>query len=91
MHRINPEKLQFANLATRTYPMDMDNKFKHHPPTSDTVANAHQRIREECAYLSSIISQCVPVSDEKDEAVKKLQEVMFWSNAGIARHLNARE
>lgn len=104
MHRINPEKLQFANLATRTYPMNMDtlnsltpdeidrmNRFTHHTPSSEKVIEAHQKIREECLKLSSYIAHYVPDSREKSLALTKLEEVMFWSNAGIARHQNASE
>ena len=71
--------------------IDRMNQFNSHPPTSETIVRAHEKIREECLRLSSYISYYVPIGDEKDEALKKLQEVMFWSNAGIARNQNGTD
>ena len=70
---------------------DRINRFTHHAPSSEEVIKAHQKIREECLKLSSVIAYHVPNSREKSLALTKLEEVMFWSNAGIARNQNDRE
>lgn len=64
----------------------MDSRFKHHPPTSDDVIEAHQTIREECDQLYNIICYVVPESYERDMAIVRLEECMMWANAGIARN-----
>lgn len=63
----------------------MDHRFQHHPPSSDWVIRSHQTIREECNQLFEIIECMVPDGREKSLAITKLEEVMMWANAGIAR------
>lgn len=61
--------------------------FKYHPPTGTGVV-AHERIRAKARELADLIDEIVPVScsDEKEIAIVKVQEVMMWACAGIARH-----
>jgi hypothetical protein len=64
---------------------DIENRFKHHPPTSGKTINAHEAVRTFCLDLANNINKLVPDSREKSLALTKLEEVMMWSNAGIAR------
>lgn len=64
----------------------MNYRFKHHPPTSDAVINAHQAIRIECDFLFEVINASVPEGHERSIAVTKVEEAMMWANAGIARN-----
>ncbi|WP_395705260.1 hypothetical protein [Rhodococcus ruber] len=48
---------------------DIDNRFDFHPATTAEKRGEHGSIREACKAL----------------ALTKLEEAMFWANAGIAR------
>lgn len=65
---------------------DMINRFSFHPAKDVPTANAHEAIREACLKLSSFIDSYVPNGREKSLALTHLEEVMMWSNAGIARN-----
>jgi hypothetical protein len=63
---------------------DIVARFVSHPPDSARRAEheiATTRIRELALYLN----QTLPEGREKSLAITHLEEVMFWSNAGIAR------
>ena len=70
---------------------DLDTRFNHHPPRDASIALAHQSVRENCLSLAREISSIMPDSREKSLALTKLEEVMFWANAGIARILNYQD
>jgi hypothetical protein len=42
-------------------------------------------IRAEAQHLAVLIADMVPEGREQSLALTKLEEVMFWANAGIAR------
>lgn len=65
---------------------ELRNKIRHHPPKHDGIAAKHSDYREAIFKFGQIIGILVPDCDERKEALKKLEEVMFWGNAGIARH-----
>ena len=64
---------------------DLENRFMHHPIKNAETAEKHDTIRNTCLRLALDINNLVPDCDEKETAVKYLEEVMFWANAGIAR------
>lgn len=64
---------------------DLTNRFRHHPPKSDAVAHSHGKIRETCLDLAVTIKILVPNGREQALALTNLEQVMMWSNAGIAR------
>ncbi len=65
---------------------DLENRFKFHPANSSNKANAHENIRSSCLSLAKYINETVPEGREKSLAITHLEEVMMWSNAGIARN-----
>lgn len=65
---------------------DLDNRFKFHPADEDT-ATRHEHIRDMCRGLADHVNRNVPDGREKALAMTALEEVMMWSNAGIAREL----
>ena len=65
---------------------DLAHRFNHHPPKSQSVAEGHGFIREECLALAEILDRTLLVGREKALALTKLEEVMFWANAAIARN-----
>lgn len=58
--------------------------FAFHPATPDTGPR-HDRIRRLCRSLAHELTAEVPTGRELSCALTALEEVMMWSNAGIAR------
>jgi hypothetical protein len=67
---------------------DLEDRFRHHPPATDARRMAHVMVREDCLRLAKLIDELLPNCREKSTAVTNLEQVMFWSNAGIARQSN---
>lgn len=59
-------------------------RFTYHPPKEEQVA-AFQEIRAQAMYLARYITQASPDCRERSLAITKLEEVVMWANAGIAR------
>lgn len=64
---------------------DIDNRFSYHPATTDETKAKHEQVRELCKSLADELDEMLPPSREKSLAITKLEEAMFWANAGIAR------
>lgn len=64
--------------------LDINNRFTYHQPQSDDTAK-YVEIREAARELAHLINKRCPESREKSLAITKLEEVVFWANAGIAR------
>lgn len=64
--------------------LDLDSLFDTHNVSEVGRANMAD-IREACADTAYKIKRLAPEGAEKTLALTKLQEVMFWANAGIAR------
>lgn len=62
----------------------IQNDFKFHP-ADEAKGQTHQAVREACELAAHKINSLVPESREKSLALTKLEEAMFWANAGIAR------
>lgn len=63
---------------------DLQNRFSYHFPSSEKNEK-YNLIRENAYKLALLINDICPKTIETETALKKLEEVMFWSNAGIAR------
>lgn len=77
-------EMQSADELT-PFQKDMVNRFSFHSPKNDDVKYAHEAIRNQCLKMTSFIDSYVYSGREKALALTKLEEVMFWANAGIAR------
>ncbi len=64
---------------------DLDNRFAYHAPTGGKAAK-HGALRADCLELAKKICAVVPPGREQALALTKLEEVMMWANAGIARN-----
>lgn len=62
-----------------------ENNFTYHAPKSGQPEK-YELLRSEIKEMAYLINSLVPDSREKSIALTKLEEVMFWSNAGIARN-----
>jgi hypothetical protein len=65
---------------------DLRHRIKHHAPSHDWIAAKHKDLREAVFKMGQIIGILVPKGQEQSLALTKLEELMFWGNAGIARN-----
>lgn len=71
---LSPEKLQ-----------ELAHRFTYHAP-KDTQPERYVALREAGKELATLIAQCCPDGREQATAITKLEEAIFWANAGIARN-----
>jgi len=69
--------------------MELNRRFDHHAPTPEVVEQ-HEQFRARCKTLATIITNNLPEGREKSLTLTKLEEVLFWGNAAIARY-NAKD
>lgn len=74
------------NYADR---LRIDLRFDHHPPRTAAVRETHELICAAHGDLARRILRHVPEGRERSLALRKLEEALMWSNAGIARHQDA--
>lgn len=65
-------------------PEDIANRFDYHAPNAAKV-DVHEHVRRECRNLADRLNSLLPEGREKSLAITHLEEVMFWSNAAVAR------
>lgn len=63
----------------------IETSFSYHKPPNSEVAATHKIYRDACKALAYDIKALVPEGREQALAITKLEEVMMWGNAGIAR------
>lgn len=63
----------------------IENKFTYHPPFGDQPQR-YQQIRDTAKKFALQIEAQTPESCEQAWALTKLEEVVFWANAAIARN-----
>lgn len=64
---------------------EIEHRFVYHPPTGEGQIQRYRAIREMAKDLAHTIDALVEDSREKSVALTKLDEVVFWANAGVAR------
>lgn len=65
---------------------DINHRFDYHVPNTAKVREAHESVRFGCKNLANFLSQRLPEGREKALAITKLEEVLLWANAAIARN-----
>lgn len=63
---------------------DIQRRFSFYPPSEDRALE-HTRVRVECREFALYLDEVLTDGREKTLALTKLEEVMFWANAAIAR------
>jgi len=58
--------------------------FTYHPPTENQVLR-FQTLREDAADFARVLDMVCPEGREKTLAMTKLEEVVMWANAAVAR------
>lgn len=66
----------------------IDNRFRFHPADTDDKRKAHEYVRETLRVVAHRFDEELPDGREKSVVMTKLEEVMFWANAAIAREGN---
>ena len=60
-------------------------RFTYYPPQGGQPER-YQAIRAKALELAHLLDDECPLSREKSLAMTKLEEVVMWANAAIARH-----
>jgi hypothetical protein len=63
----------------------IEHNFKYHAPTQSDIKK-HQSIRDFAKSFAHLINESCIESREKSLALTKLEEVVMWANAAIARY-----
>jgi hypothetical protein len=71
-------------------PADIEHRFAFHPAADAEKRDVHTSVRQGCRYLADFMNGALPEGHEKALAVTKLEEVMFWGNAALARRREAQ-
>ena len=64
---------------------DLEKRFTYHPPKGDQPSR-YEIIRGQARNFANYIDENCPDSREKSLAMTKLEEVVMWANASIARN-----
>lgn len=72
-------------IVTNEMSKDLENRFTYHPPKNDQQTR-YVILRDEAKALAFRIVVLTPKSREQSLALTKLEEAVFWANAGIARN-----
>jgi hypothetical protein len=64
---------------------DIANRFTYHAPKAGQPER-YQQIRAAARELADLLTAQCPESRELSLALTKLEEVVFWANAAIARN-----
>lgn len=63
---------------------DLENRFTYHPP-KDFQPTLYSGMRSQAHEFAMMLTEVCPESRELSLAITKLEEVVFWANAAIAR------
>lgn len=76
-----------ATIAARPTPTehDLEHRFTYHPPKPGEPAIYHD-LRRQAWGLAERIAEVTGPSRERSLAITKLEEVVMWANAAIARN-----
>lgn len=66
---------------------DIEHRFAFHAATTEEKRDAHTSVRQQCRQLADALNEQLPEGREKSLAMTKLEEVMFWGNAALARQV----
>jgi len=64
---------------------DLTNRFTYHAP-KDGQPEKYVAIRDKAHELATLITDLSVSSRERSLALTKIEEAVFWANAGIARN-----
>ncbi|MEU6781489.1 hypothetical protein ABZ912_19975 [Nonomuraea angiospora] len=62
----------------------LDEWFGYHPPSDQSIANAHEMVRDKCRELAQFLSDLLPECPDKTVALRAVRQVMYEANATLA-------
>lgn len=65
---------------------ELIDRFRFHPAITQESQEAHNRVRQLCMELALDLNELIVDGREKSLVMTKLEEVMMWANASIARN-----
>lgn len=65
----------------------IEHNFRYHAPKAGQPAK-YERIRDEAKRLAETLVELCPNSRERSLAMTRLEEVVMWANASIARSVD---
>lgn len=68
----------------------LDRRFAYRP-SKEGQAGKYEAIRGKAKELARTINDLCPDGREKDKALARVEEAMFWANAGVARERDIME
>lgn len=71
-------------MAERPDTYDEEKIFTYHSGAPETIAK-YKPIRDKAKELALLMRELCPPGRERSKARTKLEEVVMWANAGIAR------
>jgi hypothetical protein len=63
---------------------DLRNRIKYHRPDEDAISRIALMRRQALEWAEDVLG-LVPEGREQALAITKIEEALFWANAGIAR------
>ena len=63
---------------------EIERRFTYHPPSPER-AELHRLVRNNLMAMAVALATALPEGREASLAITRLEEVMFWANAAIAR------
>lgn len=64
---------------------EIKKRFKYHPP-KEGQTERYEDIRNRARSLAHFIIKTCPDSRERSQAITRLEEMVHWANASIARN-----
>jgi hypothetical protein len=64
---------------------DIEHRFAFHTAPTQEKRDAHTSVRQQVRQLADNLNDQLPDGREKAIVMTKLEEVMFWGNAALAR------
>jgi dihydroneopterin aldolase len=64
---------------------ELQNRFTYHSP-KEGQPERYVLIRDAAKELAELVLDNTPASREQSLAITKLEEVVFWANAAVARN-----
>lgn len=65
-------------------PDELTNRFRYHPPTTESRRQKHQAVTEECLALALRLAEICPEGRGLSIALTKLEEARMWANQALA-------
>lgn len=79
------ERIRAMDVLPQAEYEDLEKRFTYHPPKEGQPEKYHL-LREAAKDLAALVTLNVPPSRERALALTKIEEAVFWANAGIARN-----